>query len=522
MAITYTSDNVPQAAGVNRQITSGTLTIATNDIVTVIHLSEDHDSEGTLTISNSGTALTWNLIGSGGATANCRATAWWAKSAGNENRTVTVNNSTATTTAKSLSCRVHTGAHQTTPVPAGNVFSGTGATDVSQAITPTASGSALWMGAGDWAATNTFAAIANCTLDNTYAPTNFTGTIVRPTTQPRTDAVAFTIGETDTSGKIAWIAFEVQAAASAVSSVPANRPPRARVGMLNPGTPGNVMRAFFPQRAGVSSAALATITGTLATTNADDTSAASGTTTVVGTLAKTNANDTSAAAGTTTVLGTLARTNANDTSAASGATTVVGTLATTNANDTLAASGSAGAVSGTLATTNANDTSSAAGTTTVLGTLARTNANDSSVASGTTTVAGTLARTNADDTLSASGAAGAVTGTLAYTNASDTLSASGTVTPPAITETFGGGFPDFGTLRERKRKEPEPIEIAELPQAVIAVLPQAIKRRKTVTLDQLIGAAEQADVSLIDIEVIFQAAERKKRQQDDEEILLFY
>lgn len=181
-------------------------------------------------------------------------------------------------------------------------------------------------------------------------------------------------------------------------------------------------------------------TGTLATTNANDTVAASGThftpgprhqdifgagpfaagafaewmrqlsQGATGTLARTNANDTSAATGTTTVLGTLARTNANDTSSAAGTTTVTGALARTNANDTAAASGSAGAVSGTSATTNANDTSAAA---------------------GTTTVTGSLARTNADDTLAASGAAGAVAGTLAYTNNDDTLAAQGNTPGPS-------------------------------------------------------------------------------------------
>lgn len=103
-------------------------------------------------------------------------------------------------------------------------------------------------------------------------------------------------------------------------------------------------------------------TGTLATTNANDTSAATGTTTIVGTLARTNANDTSAAQGTTTILGTLARTNANDTSAAQGTTTVTGTLATTNANDTVVASGTGGSPTGTVAYTNNNDTIVASGT----------------------------------------------------------------------------------------------------------------------------------------------------------------
>lgn len=163
--------------------------------------------------------------------------------------------------------------------------------------------------------------------------------------------------------------------------------------------------------------------------------AASGAT---GTVAYTNANDTSSASGTTTVTGTVSRTNAADTSAASGTTTVTGTLARTNANDTCAASGSIGtAITGTLARTNANDTSAASGTTTVTGTLARTNANDSSSASGTTTVTGTVARTNANDTATASGTAGTPTGTVAYTNRNDTVSAQGS-TPQQTTGAPGG------------------------------------------------------------------------------------
>jgi hypothetical protein len=82
---------------------------------------------------------------------------------------------------------------------------------------------------------------------------------------------------------------------------------------------------------------------------------------VTGTVAYTNANDTSAATGTTTIVGTLARTNANDTSAASGTTTITGTLATTNANDSVVASGSAGAITGTVAYTNNDDTAAAVG-----------------------------------------------------------------------------------------------------------------------------------------------------------------
>lgn len=104
---------------------------------------------------------------------------------------------------------------------------------------------------------------------------------------------------------------------------------------------------------------LSGITGSLATTNANDTLSASGTSTVTGSLATTNANDTSAGAGTSTVTGSLARTNADDTSAASGSSTVTGSLAYTNADDTLSAAG--GSINGTVAYTNADDTLSAFG-----------------------------------------------------------------------------------------------------------------------------------------------------------------
>lgn len=87
-------------------------------------------------------------------------------------------------------------------------------------------------------------------------------------------------------------------------------------------------------------------------------------TTVTGTLATTNGNDTASASGSVTwptITGTLAITNANNTSTANGTVTwptTTGTLATTNGNDTANAVGSvfSGTVTGSSSTTNANDT----------------------------------------------------------------------------------------------------------------------------------------------------------------------
>lgn len=104
---------------------------------------------------------------------------------------------------------------------------------------------------------------------------------------------------------------------------------------------------------------------------------------VTGSSATTNANDTSSASGTVTIVGTSATTNTADNSTAAGKVTIVGSSATTNANDTSTASGTVtNTVTGTSTTTNANDTSSATGTVTIVGTSATTNANDTSTASG--------------------------------------------------------------------------------------------------------------------------------------------
>jgi hypothetical protein len=64
----------------------------------------------------------------------------------------------------------------------------------------------------DWVPTNSFVAIANCTLGTVYNEAGQqTDCTIRPTTQPRTDTSSFTLGETDTGGTVTWIAFEIQA-----------------------------------------------------------------------------------------------------------------------------------------------------------------------------------------------------------------------------------------------------------------------------------------------------------------------
>jgi hypothetical protein len=216
---TFTTTAAPNNGG---DVTSGTIAVTTGDVVLALWANSDFDTGDTVTFSSTGGLLgTWTTRATVANGSSCHVSAAFAVATGSGNITVSCASSNPDPIPGSMAVIVHTGAHATDPVPTGKVYSGSGATDVSQSITPTASGSCLWMIAADWNQTNSYAARTNCTIDagNTHNVSGeYTNTIIRPTTQPRTDGAAFTIGETDTSGSIAWIALEVQAAAGAAAT----------------------------------------------------------------------------------------------------------------------------------------------------------------------------------------------------------------------------------------------------------------------------------------------------------------
>lgn len=222
MAITYTTYASSSPNNANTSVTTGTMTVLAQDIIIVCALFTDSNAAGTLTCSNSGTAITWNPIANVNVAGRCRVAAWWGLSTTTENRTATVAWNSGNNLNWGLFSMVHSGAHQTNPVPTGNVFSGSAASSVTQAITPTASGSALWLiGANaDDVNASTFTAGANCTIDRTAVTDTWDAALIRPTTQPRTDSAAFTLSETHTGSFVSWVAFEVQAAGAAQSQAP--------------------------------------------------------------------------------------------------------------------------------------------------------------------------------------------------------------------------------------------------------------------------------------------------------------
>ena len=220
--LTYSTDFKSAANGVSTAITSNALSVNTGDFITIAVTFSDNADCTAWTVSNTAgtpgaTAITWTKQAETDTIGSSKVVLW-SGVAGvipPNNVTVTATAGAQTNDSKAMFVIVSRGAHTTNPLPAGNIFPGsTNVGTSTQAITPTSVGSALWMVASDWNATNSFAPIANCTAGTAYNEAGFqTVNYFRPTVNPRTDAAAFTIGETNTPALVSWIAFEIQAAA---------------------------------------------------------------------------------------------------------------------------------------------------------------------------------------------------------------------------------------------------------------------------------------------------------------------
>jgi hypothetical protein len=237
----------------------------------------------------------------------------------------------------------------------------------------------------------------------------------------------------------------------------------------------------------ITGAGIDTVTGTIARTDANDTSAITGTESMSGTIAVTDANDTSAFTGTLSMSGTIAVTDANDTSAITATESIPGTIAVTDANDTSAISGDhvagagsisltdaddvsafTGAVStpsmtGTIGVTDANDTSSITASQAIPGTITVSEQRDTSAITGTVVYnpVGTSATIDANDTATLTGSTFPnPTGTFALTDAADAASLTGIVANPVTGSITITEQPDRTSI-SAQRFGRQPVEVRE-------------------------------------------------------------
>lgn len=216
MALTYTIYYTNAPAGTGTAVSSTGIAVNAGDFMNVGVSYGDNGASTAWTVSNDGSAITWTKQAETNVASNNKVVLFTGIAGATPPTSITV-----TTTAgndvngtKYMVTAAHTGAHPSNPLPAGNIVTGTGARNVSQSITPTASGSVLLGLFGDWAFTNSYAAIANNTLVGTYhEAAQQTATVIQPTVQPLPNASAFTLGETaGPAAKIAYVIWEVQAA----------------------------------------------------------------------------------------------------------------------------------------------------------------------------------------------------------------------------------------------------------------------------------------------------------------------
>jgi hypothetical protein len=206
----------------------------------------------------------------------------------------------------------------------------------------------------------------------------------------------------------------------------------------------NPWQIFQPPKLGIYMPATSGgVTGTAASTQAPNGSAASDAVTVSGTAASAQAPNVSSGAGSVFVSASGASTQQVNVSAASGSVVVSAIGASTQAVNVSSASGSV-AVSGTAASSQAANVSAASGSVAVSGSAASTQAVNVSNESASAIVSGAAASTQAANTSSASGSL-QVAGSSASTQqpnvsaSSDSLTVSGTASSTQASNTSNAG-----------------------------------------------------------------------------------
>lgn len=221
MAITST---VTHGSVVNTASADTTLAVAiTTTCLVLVFIAFDNNSSSSVDaatpISNSGAAMTWTTLGNTAPTADsdkCKVTAYAAY--GNQNATVTFTHTKVGSSAikRKMSVVVIEGAHATlaTAIPTGNrKVQTSNVVNVSQSITPTGVGSAIFGVAADWNAANAYSALSGNTITVAHDAAAATWAYIVPTTNPLSSASAFTWGANCTGGANTWIAVEIVPAA---------------------------------------------------------------------------------------------------------------------------------------------------------------------------------------------------------------------------------------------------------------------------------------------------------------------
>ena len=216
MAMTYQEDWQTQELGVSATISISSAGWKTGDFITLAVVFASETAVSAESVSNDGSAIAWQIIEQAADVLNARIVLYAGAVTGPTppgTISVTATAGSVLTCRKALFIAAHRGAASNKPGDMmTNVWIGTGGADVTQSIPASGHGSCYWFVCADANATNTFAAAAGCELLHVYDNASFTGAAIAPQQQPLQSGIPFTIGESDTGARVAWMGWEVRAA----------------------------------------------------------------------------------------------------------------------------------------------------------------------------------------------------------------------------------------------------------------------------------------------------------------------
>lgn len=207
------SNSDPAAYAANAPLIS----FQAGEFAVVMMVFRDDVPAGNITVSNTNGVLTWNLIQDANVGGASRVLAYWARVDTTASRRVTASWDSGNNLTWAQYYVRMTGV-DAGATPIGSSSKGSNVASATYNITPAGSGSAAFMLAADAnsTGTQTISAGSGCGIVmQATGNTHFCSAVISPTTNPRTDASAFTLAETHTGTGVSWVGFEVKAAASA-------------------------------------------------------------------------------------------------------------------------------------------------------------------------------------------------------------------------------------------------------------------------------------------------------------------
>ena len=194
MALTYTVFDKVQAAGVGATITSPTLSgINPGGYINLALSYGDNGASTAWNITNDGSGITWTKKVETNTALNNKIVVFEGVAGATPPTTISVQTTAGNDIngTKVMKVIAHDGAHATTPMPAGNIFSGVNGTDVSQSITPTsaAAGATVTIGGQNFGASGATvlfdgASITPTSNNQQVTTSNPSVQTVTPTTPP--------------------------------------------------------------------------------------------------------------------------------------------------------------------------------------------------------------------------------------------------------------------------------------------------------------------------------------------------